>query len=231
MTLLKTSDLMAGYGQSIVLQGVSFEMKADEAVAVVGKNGMSKSTFFKTLVGLLPAHSGRIEFMGQDITRMPVFERARMGLGYVPQGRLLFSQLTVEENLMTALQTGRLKKIPDLVYELFPVLSEMKNRKAGNLSGGQQQMVAIGRALTAGPVLLILDEPTEGIQPSIIKEIAAALVKLQQATDCTVLLSEQVLSFAASVADRLVVLERGAVVHSCGKGAKDVDAVKAFLTI
>ncbi len=231
MTLLKTSDLMAGYGQSIVLQGVSFEMKADEAVAVVGKNGMSKSTFFKTLVGLLPAHSGRIEFMGQDITRMPVFERARMGLGYVPQGRLLFSQLTVEENLMTALQTGRLKKIPDLVYELFPVLSEMKNRKAGNLSGGQQQMVAIGRALTAGPVLLILDEPTEGIQPSIIKEIAAALVKLQQATDCTVLLSEQVLSFAASVADRLVVLERGAVVHSCGKGAEDVDAVKAFLTI
>ena len=192
---------------------------------------MSKSTFFKTLVGLLPAHSGRIEFMGQDITRMPVFERARMGLGYVPQGRLLFSQLTVEENLMTALQTGRLKKIPDLVYELFPVLSEMKNRKAGNLSGGQQQMVAIGRALTAGPVLLILDEPTEGIQPSIIKEIAAALVKLQQATDCTVLLSEQVLSFAASVADRLVVLERGAVVHSCGKGAEDVDAVKAFLTI
>ena len=231
MTLLKTSDLMAGYGQSIVLQGVSFEMKADEAVAVVGKNGMSKSTFFKTLVGLLPAHSGRIEFMGQDITRMPVFERARMGLGYVPQGRLLFSQLTVEENLMTALQTGRLKKIPDLVYELFPVLLEMKNRKAGNLSGGQQQMVAIGRALTAGPVLLILDEPTEGIQPSIIKEIAAALVKLQQATDCTVLLSEQVLSFAASVADRLVVLERGAVVHSCGKGAEDVDAVKAFLTI
>jgi urea transport system ATP-binding protein len=169
--------------------------------------------------------------MGQDITRIPVFERARMGLGYVPQGRLLFSQLTVEENLMTALQTGRLKKIPDLVYELFPVLSEMKNRKAGNLSGGQQQMVAIGRALTAGPVLLILDEPTEGIQPSIIKEIAAALVKLQQATDCTVLLSEQVLSFAASVADRLVVLERGAVVHSCGKGAEDVDAVKAFLTI
>ena len=231
MTLLKTSDLMAGYGQSIVLQGVSFEMKADEAVAVVGKNGMSKSTFFKTLVGLLPAHSGRIEFMGQDITRMPVFERARMGLGYVPQGRLLFSQLTVEENLMTALQTGRLKKIPDLVYELFPVLSEMKNRKAGNLSGGQQQMVAIGRALTAGPVLLILDEPTEGIQPSIIKEIAAALVKLQQATDCTVLLSEQVLSFATSVADWLVVLERGAVVHSCGKGAEDVDAVKAFLTI
>lgn len=231
MTLLKTTDLMAGYGQSIVLQGVSFEMKADEAVAVVGKNGMSKSTFFKTLVGLLPAHSGRIEFMGQDITRMPVFERARMGLGYVPQGRLLFAQLTVEENLMTALQTGRLKKIPDLVYELFPVLSEMKNRKAGDLSGGQQQMVAIGRALTAGPVLLILDEPTEGIQPSIIKEIAAALVKLQQATDCTVLLSEQVLSFATSVADRLVVLERGAVVHSCGKGAEDVDAVKAFLTI
>jgi urea transport system ATP-binding protein len=231
MTLLKTTDLMAGYGQSIVLHGVSFEMKVHEAVAVVGKNGMSKSTFFKTLVGLLPAHSGRIEFMGQDITQMPVFERARMGLGYVPQGRLLFAQLTVEENLMTALQTGRLKKIPDLVYELFPVLSEMKNRKAGNLSGGQQQMVAIGRALTAGPVLLILDEPTEGIQPSIIKEIAAALVKLQQATDCTVLLSEQVLSFATSVADRLVVLERGAVVHSCGKGAEDVDAVKAFLTI
>ena len=231
MTLLHTTDLMAGYGQSIVLHGVSFDMKANEAVAVIGKNGMSKSTFFKTLVGLLPVHSGRIEFMGQDITRMPVFERARMGMGYVPQGRLLFSQLTVEENLLTSLNTGRLKKIPDLVYELFPVLSQMKDRKAGNLSGGQQQMVAIGRALTAGPSLLILDEPTEGIQPSIIKEIATALIKLQQATDCTVLLSEQVLSFAVSVADRLVVLERGAVVHSCGKGAEDVDAVKAFLTI
>ena len=231
MTLLHTTDLMAGYGQSIVLHGVSFDMKANEAVAVIGKNGMSKSTFFKTLVGLLPVHSGRIEFMGQDITRMPVFERARMGIGYVPQGRLLFSQLTVEENLLTSLNTGRLKKIPDLVYELFPVLSQMKDRKAGNLSGGQQQMVAIGRALTAGPSLLILDEPTEGIQPSIIKEIATAFIKLQQATDCTVLLSEQVLSFAVSVADRLVVLERGAVVHSCGKGAEDVDAVKAFLTI
>ena len=231
MTLLHTTDLMAGYGQSIVLHGVSFDMKAHEAVAVIGKNGMSKSTFFKTLVGLLPVHSGRIEFMGQDITRMPVFERARMGMGYVPQGRLLFSQLTVEENLLTSLNTGRLKKIPDLVYELFPVLSQMKDRKAGNLSGGQQQMVASGRALTAGPSLLILDEPTEGIQPSIIKEIATALIKLQKATDCTVLLSEQVLSFAVSVADRLVVLERGAVVHSCGKGAEDVDAVKAFLTI
>jgi urea transport system ATP-binding protein len=192
---------------------------------------MSKSTFFKTLMGLLPVHSGRIEFMGKDITRLPVFERARMGMAYVPQGRLLFSQLTVEENLLSSLNTGRLQKIPDLVYELFPVLSQMKERKAGNLSGGQQQMVAIGRALTAGPTLLILDEPTEGIQPSIIKEIATALIKLQQATDCTVLLSEQVLSFAVSVADRLVVLERGAIVHSCGKDAGEVDAVKAFLTI
>jgi urea transport system ATP-binding protein len=231
MTLLQTTDLMAGYGQSIVLHGVSFAMKSHEAVAVVGKNGMSKSTFFKTLVGLLPVHSGRIEFMGQDITHMPVFERARLGMGYVPQGRLLFGQLTVEENLLTSLNTGRLKKIPDLVYDLFPVLSQMKDRKAGNLSGGQQQMVAIGRALTAGPSLLILDEPTEGIQPSIIKEIATSLIKLQQSTDCTVLLSEQVLSFAVNVADRLVVLERGAIVHTCGKEAEDVDAVKAFLTI
>ena len=150
----------------------------------------------------------------------------------VPEGRRLFPSLTVEENLLMGALSGR-KGSWNLsrVFQLFPILEEKRNVPSTSLSGGQQQMVAIGRALTAGPSLLILDEPTEGIQPSIIKEIATALIKLQKATDCTVLLSEQVLSFAVSVADRLVVLERGAVVHSCGKGAEDVDAVKAFLTI
>ncbi len=229
--MLKVDSLKVGYGESVVIPGVSLSVNDRESVGVVGRNGMGKTTLLKAIVGLLPASSGRIEFDGVDITKLPTFERIRLGIGFVPQGRLLFPQLTVEENLLTGLESRRIKSVPDLVYELFPVLRDMRARKAGNLSGGQQQMVAIGRALATGPRLLILDEPTEGIQPSLIKEIGVALGELKRATGCAMLVSEQVLSFATAVSDRMLVLERGAVVKETGTDARDVEAVKAFLTV
>ncbi len=229
--MLKVDSLKVGYGESVVIPGVSLSVNDRESVGIVGRNGMGKTTLLKAIVGLLPASSGRIEFDGVDITKLPTFERIRLGIGFVPQGRLLFPQLTVEENLLTGLESRRIKSVPDLVYELFPVLRDMRARKAGNLSGGQQQMVAIGRALATGPRLLILDEPTEGIQPSLIKEIGVALGELKRATGCATLVSEQVLSFATAVSDRMLVLERGAVVKETGTDARDVEAVKAFLTV
>lgn len=229
--MLKVDSLRVGYGESVVIPGLSLTVNEREAVGVVGRNGMGKSTLLEAIVGLLPAGAGRIEFDGVDITRMPAHERVRLGIGFVPQGRLLFPQLTVDENLLTGLESRRLRSVPDLVFDLFPVLREMRGRKAGNLSGGQQQMVAIGRALATGPRLLIFDEPTEGLQPSLIQEIAAALGELKRATGCAMLVTEQVLSFATAVSDRMLVLERGAVVKETGTDARDVEAVKAFLTV
>jgi urea transport system ATP-binding protein len=229
--VLKVDSLSIGYGESIVIPGASLKINENESVGVVGRNGMGKTTLLKAIVGLLPCVSGRVEFDGVDITHMQPFKRVRLGIGFVPQGRLLFTQLTVEENLLAGLESLRLKRIPDLVYDLFPVLHEMRDRKAGNLSGGQQQMVAIGRALATGPRLLILDEPTEGIQPSIIKEIALALAELKRATGCTMLVAEQVLSFATTVCNRMLVFERGAVVKETGTDARDIEAIKAFLTV
>lgn len=231
MTLLKVESLKVGYGESVVIQAVSLSVRDSESVGVVGRNGMGKTTLLKAIVGLLPASEGRIEFDGIDITKLPTFERIRLGIGFVPQGRQLFPQLTVEENLLTGLESRRIKRVPDLVYELFPVLGAMRARKAGNLSGGQQQMVAIGRALATGPRLLILDEPTEGIQPSLIREIGVALGNLKRATGCAMLVSEQVLSFATAVSDRMLVLERGAVAKETGTDARDIEAVKVFLTV
>jgi len=229
--LLKVDSLEVGYGESVVIRGVSLSVGERDAVGVIGRNGMGKTTLLKAIVGLLPASAGRIEFGGVDITRLPTYERVRLGIGFVPQGRLLFPQLTVEENLLTGLESRRIDGVPGLVFELFPVLREMRTRKAGNLSGGQQQMVAIGRALATGPRLLILDEPTEGLQPSLIKEIGVALVELRRATGCAMLVTEQVLSFATAVSDRMIVLERGTVVKETGTDARDVEAVKAFLTV
>ena len=229
--MLKVDSLEVGYGESVVIPGVSLSVGERDAVGVIGRNGMGKTTLLKAIVGLLPASAGRIEFGGVDITRLPTYERVRLGIGFVPQGRLLFPQLTVEENLLTGLESRRIDGVPGLVFELFPVLREMRARKAGNLSGGQQQMVAIGRALATGPRLLILDEPTEGLQPSRIKEIGVALVELRRATGCAMLVTEQVLSFATAVSDRMIVLERGTVVKETGTDARDVEAVKAFLTV
>jgi urea transport system ATP-binding protein len=184
-------------------------------------------------MGLLPIHSGQILLRGEDITRVAADHRARLGVGYVPQGRQIFPLLSVEENLNIGLSTGRqkLKKIPELIFDLFPVLAEMRGRLGGDLSGGQQQQLAIGRALVLQPRLLILDEPCEGIQPNIVQEIGAIIRRLCQEMDMTVLLVEQKLHFTRSVADRFTILDRGRVMASEPIDRLDDDMVQQYLTV
>ena len=177
--MLEVSNLKAGYGQSSVIDDLSFTLKENEILGVMGRNGMGKSTLFKSLIGLLPAFDGEIKVDGKDVTSFPPYKRVFSGLAYVPQGRMIFPALTVTENIKIGLEKVKSSKIPDYVYDYFPVLKEMGHRKGGNLSGGQQQQLAIARALVCEPKVLLLDEPTEGIQPSIIKEIAQILKKIR----------------------------------------------------
>ena len=229
--MLKVDKAFVGYGQSQVIRGASFELRHGETVAILGRNGMGKTTLFKALIGILPMRSGTIELGGRDLTRLPSHERVARGLAYVPQGRLIFPHLTVEENIRTGLECTREKEVPGYVYEFFPVLKEMRRRRGGNLSGGQQQMLAIARALVSNPRVLLLDEPTEGLQPSIIKEIAATLNRLKVQRDLSVLVSEQVLSFAMEVADRFLMIERGEFVHEDVKTSVNQERIRAYLTV
>lgn len=231
MAMLEVSKLNVFYGESHVLHDASFSLDAAESLAVVGRNGMGKSTLLKSLIGMIPARRGSIAFEGAELKGLPSYKRVAAGLAFVPQGRMIFPQLTVEENILTGLETGRYARIPSFVYESFPVLKEMRDRKGGNLSGGQQQMLAIARALASRPRLLILDEPTEGIQPSIIKEIARTLNVLRKELDLAVLVSEQVLSFALEVADRLMVIDRGRIVREARKESLDIEEVRSYLTV
>src|SRR6266436_814214 len=219
-------ELNQYYGGSHILRDVSFEVPAGKVTALLGRNGVGKTTLLKTLMGLLPARSGEILFENQNLTRAKPYERARAGLGYVPQGREIFPRLSVEENLLMGA-----KRIPAAIFEIFPVLKAMLARRGGDLSGGQQQQLAIGRALAMRPRLLILDEPTEGIQPSIIKDIERAIRSLVAAGDIAILLVEQYYDFAKSLADHYVVLSRGEVVAR-GLGADmDRDNVHAHLAV
>ncbi len=229
--MLRVTDLNVYYGESHVIHDIGFELADGDALAIVGRNGMGKSTLLKALIGMIPARSGSILLNDKELRGLPSYRRVEAGLAFVPQGRLVFSQLTVEENLMTGLETGRYDGIPAFVYESFPVLSEMKGRKAGNLSGGQQQQLAIARALVSRPRVLILDEPTEGIQPSIIKEIAHSLVRLRKELGISLIVSEQVLSFALEVADWLLVIDRGRFVKQVEKSSVDLDEIRAYLTV
>ena len=170
--MLKVSNLVVNYGQSEALHGISFAAERNEAVAIMGRNGMGKTTLFKSLMGVLPLRSGSVEVDGQEVGKDESFRRVAKGIAYVPQGRMIFPTLSVEENIHTGLENAKVKKVPDEIYALFPVLWDMRRRKGGNLSGGQQQQLAIARALVTDPKVLLLDEPTEGIQPSIIKDIA-----------------------------------------------------------
>src|SRR5918995_6271171 len=216
------------YGGSHILRDVAFEVPAGQVTALLGRNGVGKTTLLKTLMGLVPARTGRIAFGEKDLTRAKPYERARAGLGYVPQGREIFPRLTVEENLRMAFSAN---KIPGRVFELFPVLQQMLRRRGGDLSGGQQQQLAIGRALAMQPRLLILDEPTEGIQPSIIKEIERAIRALAATGEMAILLVEQYYDFARSLADQYLVMERGEIVAR-GRGADmDADGVRRLLTV
>ena len=215
MSLLAIKTLNQAYGGSRILWDVDLDVPEGSRTCVMGRNGMGKTTLLKCVMGLLPA-SGQILFDGHDLSRMPAVARARLGIGYVPQGREIFSHLTVEENLRVGLgvRKGGPKDIPPHIFTLFPVLKQMLRRKGGDLSGGQQQQLAIGRALVLEPKLLILDEPTEGIQPNIVHEIGDIILRLNRETGVTVLLVEQKLPFARRVASAFRILEKGRCVAS-----------------
>jgi urea transport system ATP-binding protein len=229
--MLSVKGLHVAYGQSEALHGIDLEIGQKETVAIMGRNGMGKTTFFKSLIGLLPVKSGSISVDGSEVTHDESFRRVAKGIAYVPQGRMIFPTLTVEENIQTGLENAKDKRIPNEIYELFPVLWDMRARKGGNLSGGQQQQLAIARALVTNPKVLLLDEPTEGIQPSIIKDIARALNDIRQLRGITIVVSEQVLSFAMAVADRLFVIEGGRLVYETARSDTDVGRIKQYLSV
>ena len=211
--MLNVNNLQQYYGGSHILRDVSLQAELGQVTVVLGRNGVGKTTLLKSLMGLVPIKSGSIEFDGQDLSKATPYERARAGMGFVPQGREIFARLTVEENLRMGLAYRPASTpIPAELFELFPVLKQMLHRRGGDLSGGQQQQLAIARALAAKPKILILDEPTEGIQPSIIKDIGRVIRMLADRGDMAILLVEQYYDFAEELADRYLVMERGAVV-------------------
>ena len=207
--MFNVSNLASGYGQSQVIHDLNFKVEKQEIVAVMGRNGMGKTTLFKTLMGILPTRGGSVTIDGTEIAGMDSHDRVANGIAYVPQGRMIFPSMTVLENIQTGLPAAANGKVPEELYALFPVLYDMKGRRGGNLSGGQQQQLAIARALATNPKVLLLDEPTEGIQPSIIKDIAKSLKEIRKMRELTIIVSEQVLSFTLEIADRFFVIDKG----------------------
>ncbi|UVL62201.1 urea ABC transporter ATP-binding subunit UrtE [Pseudomonas sp. B21-032] len=232
--MLKIDSLHQYYGGSHILRGLSFEAKVGEITCLLGRNGVGKTTLLRCLMGLLPTREGSVHWEGQAITTLKPHQRVHAGIAYVPQGREIFPRLTVEENLLMGLSrfgAGQAKRVPAFIYELFPVLEQMKQRRGGDLSGGQQQQLAIGRALASQPRLLILDEPTEGIQPSVIKEIGAVIAKLAARGDMAILLVEQFYDFAAELADQYLVMSRGEIIQA-GRGENmQAEGVRGLVTI
>jgi urea transport system ATP-binding protein len=229
--MLAISNLEVGYGQSKVIHDLNFSVGGQEILAIMGRNGMGKTTLLKSLIGILPSKSGSIKLGDQEIAALPAHERVRSGIAYVPQGRMIFPMLTVTENIMTGARKSVERSTWDEIYALFPVLRDMRNRKGGNLSGGQQQQLAIARALVSNPKVLVLDEPTEGIQPSIIKDIARALKDIRQIRKLAIVVSEQVVSFMMDVCDRALVIERGRFIHEAPRENLDAEKVKALLAV
>lgn len=229
--MLNVSNLKVSYGQSEVIHGLNFDVPKNETLAIMGRNGMGKTTLFKSLIGVLPASDGSISIDGVDVTGKESYQRVENGIAYVPQGRMIFPNLTVQENIETGMEVSGNKKIPDDIFGLFPVLHEMRKRKGGNLSGGQQQQLAIARALVTNPKVLLLDEPTEGIQPSIIKDIANVLNEIKKIRDITIIVSEQVLSFTMAIADRIIVIDKGNFIHENLREEVDTDKIKAYLSV
>ena len=228
--MLEVAGVQQYYGGSHILRDIGFAARAGEVTVVLGRNGVGKTTLLKSLMGVVPVRSGSVRLDGADITRATPFERVRQGIGYVPQGREIFSRLTVDENLRMGLAVRRGgAAIPEELFELFPVLHQMRKRRGGDLSGGQQQQLAIARALAAGPKLLLLDEPTEGIQPSIIKDIGRVIRKLADRRTMAIVLVEQYVDFAAGLADHYLVMERGEIVKQGEGSAMERDGVKQLL--
>ena len=230
--MLAVTGLNQYYGGSHILRDLAFEVPAGKVTALLGRNGVGKTTLLRTLMGLVPAATGTIRFGATDLTGKHPYERARAGMGYVPQGREIFPRLSVAENLEMGLATrARGATIPGRIYEMFPVLKQMLHRRGGDLSGGQQQQLAIGRALAMAPKLLILDEPTEGIQPSIIKDIERVIRTLAATGEMSILLVEQYYDFAQSLADQYLVMERGEIIAR-GRGQDmERDGVKGLLAV
>jgi urea transport system ATP-binding protein len=229
-SLLQVDGLRVSYGQSEIIESLSLQAKQGEILAVMGLNGMGKTTLMKAMMGVVPTKGGTVSVDGKDLTKKEPFERAAAGLAYVPQGRMVFPTLTVQENIETGLRSDT-EEVPEELYELFPVLKEMRSRRAGNLSGGQQQQLVIARALASKPKVLLLDEPTEGIQPSIIKELAGVLKQIRDKKGLTILVSEQVLSFALSVADRVMVINKGKIIHESNRAETDEAVMRQLLSI
>lgn len=229
--MLSVELVNVSYGDSRVIRDLSFFVKEQESIAILGRNGMGKTTLLKSLIGILPVYSGRVTMQGEEITHQESYERVAKGIAYVPQGRMIFPNLTVEENIQTGLEAAKTDTIGDDVYSLFPVLFEMRRRKGGNLSGGQQQQLAIARALVSNPKVILLDEPTEGIQPSVIKEIAKVLNEIKRHLGIAFVVSEQMLSFALDVADHILILEKGSFVHEEARATVNLEKVKQYLTV
>jgi urea transport system ATP-binding protein len=231
--MLTVADATLHYGAAQALRGVSLQAEAGRITCVLGRNGVGKTSLMRAIVGHHRLSSGTIAFEGKMLDRSAAYDRARSGIAFVPQGREIFPLLTVRENLQTGfapLKRGE-RSVPDHVFELFPVLKEMLGRRGGDLSGGQQQQLAIGRALTMRPKLLVLDEPTEGIQPSIIKDIGRAIRYLRDTAGIAILLVEQYLDFCRELADEVYVMDRGAIVHRGPAGDLDLPEVRRHLTV
>jgi urea transport system ATP-binding protein len=231
--MLNIEGLNQYYGGSHTLRNVSIQAPMGAVTAVLGRNGMGKTTLLKCMMGLLPVRSGKVEFEGRDITKLKPHQRAQLGIALVPQGREIFPRLTVEENMKLAMAaTGQPERnVPEWVYETFPILKQFVRRRGGDLSGGQQQQLAIARALVTKPRLLILDEPTEGIQPNVIKDIEHVIAGLAAQRTMAILLVEQYYDFARELADRYVVLQRGEVLQSGDGSRMDADGVRGLLAV
>jgi len=229
--MLEVQNLCAAYGQSEVLHGIDLSARAGEIVTLVGRNGMGKSTLMKSLIGVMPTRSGQIVINGADVSALPSYQRVAHGLAYVPQGRQIFGTMTVKENIESGLVVTGKSKIPQEIFDLFPILADFAKRRGGNLSGGQQQQLAIARALASDPKVLLLDEPTEGIQPSIIKDLARVLRDIRSMRNICIVVCEQVLSFILDIADRILVMEGGRIVHADTRDHVDEATITRFLAV
>ncbi|RZJ84491.1 MAG: urea ABC transporter ATP-binding subunit UrtE [Massilia sp.] len=229
--MFNVTSLASGYGQSEVIHDINLKVDKQEIVAVMGRNGMGKTTLFKTLMGILPMRHGSITVDGRELAGMESHQRVASGVAYVPQGRMIFPSMTVLENIQTGLPAAAGGKVPEELYALFPVLYDMRSRRGGNLSGGQQQQLAIARALATNPKVLLLDEPTEGIQPSIIKDIAKSLKEIRKLRQLTIIVSEQVLSFTLDIADRFLVIDKGRFVYEDQRANVDAATISRYLSV